>query len=145
MQKAFDTVNHEILLYKLQKLGVRGIVHDWFKNYLTDRYQYTFCNSIKSEMMEINCGVPQGSVLGPLLFLVYMNDINTALQDQKIKLFADDTNLFISGKSLSEASELAAECIDKLSEWFTINKLTLNIDKTCFMVFPPDKTVLIYL
>ena len=55
LQKAFDTVNHEILLYKLEKLGVRGIVHDWFKNYLTDRYQYTFCNAIKSEMMKIDC------------------------------------------------------------------------------------------
>jgi hypothetical protein len=145
LQKAFDTVNHEILLCKLQKFGVRGIVHDWFKNYLSDRYQYTLCNSIKSEMLEITCGVPQGSVLGPLLFLVYMNDINVALQGQKVKLFADDTNLFISGNNLSEASELAAECIDKLSEWFTINKLTLNIDKTCFMVFPPDKTNSVHL
>jgi hypothetical protein len=102
--------------------------------------KYTFCNAVKSGMMKIDCGVPQGSVLGPLLFLVYMNDINAALPDQKIKLFADDTNLFISGKNLSEASELAADCIGKLSEWFTANKLTLNIDKTCFMVFPPDKT-----
>ncbi len=117
-------------------MGVRGIVHDWFKSYLADRYQFTYVNSVKSEIMKISCGVPQGSVLGPLLFLVYMNDIGNVIENQKIKLFADDTNLFVAGQSVKEAADLANKYIDKLYNWLLANKLSLNIDKTCYMVFP---------
>ena len=85
------------MLYKLQYYGVRGVVYDWFKNYLSGRFQYVSVNGVDSELTAVICGVPQGSALGPLLFLVYVNNINEAVPDEQIKLFADDTNLFISG------------------------------------------------
>ena len=104
LQKAFDTVNHDILLYKLQYYGVRGVVYDWFKNYLSGRFQYVSVNGVDSELTAVTCGVPQGSALGPLLFLVYVNDINKAVPDEQIKLFADDTNLSISGCVIDEVN-----------------------------------------
>ena len=95
LQKAFDTVNHRILLYKLHNYGVHGIANEWFCSNVPDRYQLTCVNQAESDMHEINCGVPQGSVLGPLLFLVYVNDISNAVPDLNVKLFADDTNLLL--------------------------------------------------
>ena len=138
LQKAFDTVDHEFLLHKLYIYGIRGVVHDWFKNYLTDRTQFTQVNNTSSKCAKITCGVPQGSVLGPLLFLIYFNDIANAVPNEKVKLFADDTNLFIAGKTLSSINVTANKSVEELNEWFMSNKLSLNIDKTCYMVFPPD-------
>ena len=106
-QKAFDTVNHDILLNKLYNYGIRGIMFNWIKNYLYNRKQYTVVNNVSSDVETINCGVPQGSVLGPLLFLVYINDISNVVTDSKLKLFADDTNLFIFGKNLTDVENKA--------------------------------------
>ena len=92
-QKAFDTVDHEILLYKLNHYGIRGNLLEWFKSYLTDRKQFTFINGVNSQDAFVTCGVPQGSVLGPLLFLIYVNDIQHALKNAT-KLFADDIIFF---------------------------------------------------
>ena len=100
LQKAFDTVDHAILLSKLYHYGVRGVLHNWIKNYLCDRQQFTVVNNVSSTICSINCGVPQGSVLGPLLFLLYINDICASVPNQQLKLFADDTNLFIFGRDL---------------------------------------------
>ncbi len=138
LQKAFDTVNHEILLHKLYNYGVRGVAHEWFRNYLTGRCQFTSMNNVNSGLANTTCGVPQGSVLGPLLFLIYINDIPNAIPNETVKLFADDTNLFIAGNTLSSVSELANKNIKLLCGWFLANKLTLNIDKTRYMVFPPE-------
>ena len=99
LQKAFDTVNHDILIYKLATYGIRGTTLNWFRNYLTNHKQFTIVNDTKSDVLDITCRVPQGSVLGPLLFLVYVNDIQNSVPEAKLKLFADDTNLFIFGKS----------------------------------------------
>ena len=99
VQKAFDSVSHDILLDKQYLYGIRGIVHDWFRSYLLNRQQYVFVNNICSDICGIKYGVPQGSVLGPLFFLIYNNDIRNALSDARVKLFADDTNLFIYSAS----------------------------------------------
>ena len=120
--------------------GVRGTVHDWFRSYLCNRKQYTSLAGCTSPLSNINLGVPQGSVLGPLLFLIYINDIHNAVPDENIYLFADDSNLFIRGKTKTEIMATAAQCLSKLSDWFLANKLSLSLDKTCFTVFPASKS-----
>ena len=135
LQKAFDTVDHKILLEKLYNCGIRGIVHDWFQNYLSNRKQFVSINNIDSNLGNINCGVPQGSVLGPLLFLIYVNDIANASPNSNIRLFADDTNVFVYGKSLIETNLKAEGVVKELNQWFLANKLSLSIDKTCYSIF----------
>ena len=103
-------------------------MYDWFKSYLCNRTQYTVVNEIKSEVENVTCGVPQGSVLGPLLFLIYVNDISNVLENNKLKLFADDTNLFLSGRSNCELETKANVCLNKMQNWFLANKLSLNVD-----------------
>ena len=100
LQKAFDTVDHGILLHKLYSYEIRGVMYKWLKNYLTGRKQFTVVNNVSSDIGSVLCGVPQGSVLGPLLFLIYINDILKAVPCDRIKLFVDDTNLFVFGFSL---------------------------------------------
>ena len=110
-------------------------MNDWFKSFLQNRRQYTVVNGVKSAIGNIVCGVPQGSVLGPLLFLIYVNDITSELEDNKLKLFADDTNLFLSGRCVNELESKANACLTKMHDWFLANKLSLNIDKTCYILF----------
>ena len=105
--KAFDTVNHNILFHKLDCYGKRGLCNDCFRDYLTERQQIVKNNSTYSENKSIKYGVPQGSVLGPLLSLLYVNDIHTCSNLLSFILFADDTNLFISGKNIEELESLA--------------------------------------
>ena len=92
--KAFDTVDHAILLCKLEHYGIRGNALSWFKSYLTDREQFVTFNGVSSATKLISCGVPQGSILGPLLFLIYINDLHAVCKNTFPILFADDTNLF---------------------------------------------------
>ena len=89
----YDTVNHNILLDKLSHYGIRGNMNEWFKSYLQGRNQIVSINGVESELTELKHGVPQGSVLGPLLFLIYINDLNTCISNSKVYHFADDTNL----------------------------------------------------
>ena len=135
LAKAFDTVNHEILLRKLDHYGIRGIVHDWFKNYLINRQQIVKYKLVKSDSMTIKCGVPQGSVLGPLLFLIYMNDISKCSKILSFILFADDTNLFYSHKNTDVLVKTMNQELRKITSWLSANKLSLNVKKTHFMIF----------
>ena len=135
LSKAFDTVNHEKLLLKLSHYGVRGVANKWFKSYLEGRSQKTYVNNAYSEELSVNVGVPQGSVLGPLLFLMYVNDIAHVLPDNNLRLFADDTNVFITGNNIESLQLDSINALTKLHKWFSANMLSLNISKTCFTLF----------
>ena len=137
LRKAFDTVNHDILLSKLEHYGVRDSVLDWFRSYLTGRKQYVSFNEQSSELLINNCGVPQGSVLGPLLFLIYINDLPNISKILNFYLFADDTNIYYESKSLHELERTVNKERCKLCLWLNVNRLSLNIDKTNFIVFHP--------
>ena len=138
LQKAFDTVNHEILLRKLYSYGIRGMMYEWVKNYLSNRYQYTSLGNNQSSNSLITCGVPQGSVLGPIFFLIYINDIPNALNNAIPRLFADDTNLFLFNSNLQQLTADCNESIHNFYEWSLANKLSLNLEKTCYQLFVPN-------
>ena len=121
-RKAFDTVNHDILLDKLEYYGIRGHANKFFRSYLTNRRQYTLVNGIKSNCGYVNCGVPQGSVLGPLLFLLYINDIRHAIGCDNVKLFADDTFLFTNDRNIYAAKQKASNLFEK----FPVGVLSTN-------------------
>ena len=142
LTKAFDTVNHTILLDKLHNYGIRGRAHKLLKSYLTNRNQYVAIGNIQSSKQAIKCGVPQGSVLGPLLFLVYINDIVNSCNLGKIRIFADDTSNFVEGDNINEVIANAETSMNNLSKWFKANRLTLSSDKSSFMIFRSKKSKL---
>ncbi len=133
--KAFDTVNHQILLTKLEYYSIQGVSNDWFASYLSNRRQFVSLSGINSDYQTITCGVPQGSVLGPLLFLSYINDLSKCSNILEFHLFADDTNLFLNNSNiLNLETDLNTE-LEKVSQWLYANKLSLNFGKTSFVVF----------
>ena len=135
LSKAFDTLDHNILLKKLDHYGIRGKWHEWFKSYLSNRRQYIDMNGTLSEHENITVGVPQGSILGPLLFLIYINDLPASLEQLTPVMFADDTNLIVKGKNLADLTLTINHDLKSLSEFFKANKLKLNIDKTKMVCF----------
>ena len=135
LKKAFDTVDHDILIKKLDHYGVRGVANRWICSYLMNRSQYVCINDTSSECMKVTCGVPQGSILGPALFILYINDTCNVSMLMKSIVFADDTNFFYSGDNLSQVCETVSTELDKLHSWFQVNKLSLNVAKTNFMIF----------
>ena len=137
MSKAFDTVDHNILISKLEHYGVRGTALRWFKSYLSNRQQYVEFNGISSESCEIKWGVSQGSLLGPLLFLLYINDLCNVSKVVDFILFADDTNIFFSHKDFNLLPEILNSEMLKLTQWCRANKLSINFKKSNFMVFRP--------
>jgi hypothetical protein len=141
LSKAFDTINHNILLYKLEYYGFRGIVLEWFKSYLIDRSQYVYYNSCKSNVKNIRCGVPQGSILGPLLFLLYVNDISSTSALLNFTMFADDTTILYSNSDLANKIPIINNELQEISIWFKANKLSINAGKTNYMIMgTPQKT-----
>jgi len=135
LPKAFDTIDHRILLNKLEHYGIRGLALSWFKSYLDNRSQFVTFNGVSSTNLNITCGVPQGSILGPILFLLYINDITSASNLLNFVLFADDTNTFIDHHNLNTLIDLLNTELKLLDTWFIANKLSLNINKTNFIVF----------
>ena len=135
--KAFDTISHNILLNKLFNYGIRGNAHNWIKSYLTNRKQYSMYNNVSSPFTTLMCGVPQGSILGPLLFLVYINDIVRSSTKLKFLLYADDTTLFIQGNNLANISQTMNIELDKVHNWIISNELTLNTNKTQYIISSP--------
>ena len=135
LSRAFDTLNHNILLKKLEHYGIRGIALQWFCNYLSNRKQYVYINGTSSYLRDINCGIPQGSILAPLLFVLYLNDITHCSDLLKFILFADDTNLFHSSKHLSQLTTSVNCELCKLCDWFCSNRLSLNAKKTNYILF----------
>ena len=140
LKKAFDTLNHEILVNKLYHYGIRGIVLEWIVSYFSKRKQFVQINDISSEHKTIRCGVPQGSVLGPKLFNIYINDLCNVSSMLRCVLFADDTTIICSKYDLKELCTEVNNELNKVSDWFNINKLSLNLNKTNFMLFANSKS-----
>ena len=135
LSKAFDTLDHDILFAKLDHYGIRGNWLAWLRSYLTNRHQFVEMDGVKSTLAPITVGVPQGSVLGPLLFLIYINDLPAALEKLTTIMFADDTNLVVKGKNLKELEITLNHELQNLSDYFKANKLKLNADKTKLVCF----------
>ena len=135
LSKAFDTLDHDILLAKLDHYGIRGNLLSWLESYLSNRKQYVDMNGKKSGLKDITVGVPQGSILGPLLFLIYINDLPAALNRLRPVMFADDTNLVIKGKNLADLKEVLNSELSSLNNYFRANKLKLNTGKTKLVCF----------
>ena len=142
LSKAFDTIDHSILLKKLKHYGIRGTALLWFESYLTDRVQYVFYENSKSKPMKISTGVPQGSILGPLLFLICINDIKKCTDLFEVIGYADDTTLFGTLRKIAAATPRGGNIIkttndelEKVNVWLKVNKLSLNPSKTRFMIF----------
>ena len=129
--KAFDTVDHAILLQKLFAYGVRGNALLWFESYLKVRRQFVTYNGVSSDIKILQCGVPQGSILGPLLFLIYINDLATVCTSSFPVLFADDTNLFSHDKDIFFLQVTLNQELASISTWLKVYKLSLNIKRPC--------------
>jgi hypothetical protein len=152
LTKAYGVLNHKVLLSKLNSYGIRGVTNLWFESYLSHQKQCVEINSMNqgtyvSTTREIARGVPQGSILGPLLFLLYINVLPLNIMGSKIVLFADDTNILVSGEDLNTLQYKLNNVMKELQTWFTLNNLVVNVEKTLavsFHTMQKKKSVLLH-
>ena len=135
LSKTFYTVNHNILLEKLKAYGVQSKNLKCFRSYLSNRKQFILYNNFKTEVKIVQCGVPQGSILGSLLFIIFVKDLSSSTKVLDPVLFADDTNLFYSDNNIRNLFETANQKLSQINNWFLANKLPLNVEKTKYMLF----------
>ena len=131
--KCFDCIPHEALVYKLSKYGIRGTENEWFQSYLSGRSQSTKYNNITSNPLPVTTGIPQGSVLGPSLFLLFINDLTCVIKHSAINIYADDTLIYVADENIESAAHKMQIDIDAIAEWFKNNMLTLSVEKTFTM------------
>ena len=135
LTKAFDTVDHGILLWQLSEIGLCENSLQWFRSYITDRKQRTCCGNELSDELLVTHGVPQGSILGPLLFVIYINDLPSVLDACHVSLYADDTVVYCYGSSSQELTDKLNQDLLAVAKWLNEHKLTLNLDKTkCILI-----------
>ena len=140
MQKCTSYLVDSVVLFEINGCRVRGVALDWFKSYLKNRKQFVCFNGTHSTIMEIKCGVPQGSVLGPLLFIIYTNDLPKVLKRTKCILFADDTTIYLSSNRTETMFQIMNNELQNLTDWFKANKLSLNVSKTNYVLFDRGKS-----
>ena len=134
LKKAFDSVDHEILLSKLNLYGINGIAHHWFQSYLGNRTQMCSINGLLSGSCYLSCGVPRGTILGPLLFLLFINDLPNCLSNCEPRGYADDTHLTYASNNIHNIQASLTEDFENVHNWLRANKLTLNMTKSEFML-----------
>ena len=135
LQKAFDTVDHSILLHKLSYYGIRDIAICWFSSYLSNRKQFVTINGFYSETQSFQCGMPGGSVLGAVLLLIYINDLHNAIKFSQSFHFSDDTCLLNIQNTISKINRSLNKDLKELSFWLNANKIALNVAKTEVILF----------
>ena len=144
LEKAFDTVNHDILCDKLSYYGFRGISQQLIKSFLTNRLQYVSINGFNSSKLPVKCGVPQGSTLGPLLFLLYINDLRYSIKSSITSHFADDTCILFSSRKVKSLETILNTDLKSCSVWLKANRLSLNVDKSKLIIFKTKKKIIDY-
>ena len=134
LRKAFDTVNHSLLLKKLHEMGASDVTLKWFHSYLSGRVQKVCFKKSFSDTLDVNTGVPQGSILGPLLFIIFINSMSSVIKHGNIFMYADDTTLSVSSTDVKDISKKLESDLESISKWLGNNELFLNTDKTKVML-----------
>ena len=133
-KNAFDTVDHNLLIEKLSSFGLRGQIENLLRDYLSEREQFVFSGNRNSSLRSIDCGIPQGSIFGPLLFLIYINDLPETCKNSNMVLFADDSAI-VPSKSCRNVTKDVELDLENMNQWFSVNKVTVNVSKCTILPF----------